>query len=113
MAVVCSSMNTPVPAERDAAIGQRQAHYALAILFLVYMFNFLDRQILAILLPAIREEFQASDTVLGLLAGTAFALFYALAGVPIARLSDQWSRRNVLVIGLSVWSLLTACSGAR
>ena len=55
--------------------------YAMAVLAIVYMFNFIDRQILAILLPAIRDEFQVGDTVLGLLSGTAFALFYAAYGL--------------------------------
>jgi len=65
------------------------------ILAVVYMFNFVDRQILSILLPAIRDEFQVGDTVLGLLAGTAFALFYVILGVPVARLADRVNRRNL------------------
>ncbi len=83
----------------------------MAILAIVYMFNFLDRQILAILLPAIREEFQASDTVLGLLTGTAFALFYVTLGIPVARLSDHFNRRNLLAIALAVWSGMTVLCG--
>ncbi|MEM6512014.1 MAG: MFS transporter [Pseudomonadota bacterium] len=75
------------------------------------MFNFLDRQILAILLPAIRQEFQASDTVLGLLAGTAFALFYVTLGIPIARLSDRFNRRNMLALALAIWSGMTVLCG--
>ena len=58
--------------------------YAMVILAVVYMFNFIDRQILAILLPAIKAEFQVGDAVLGFLTGTAFALFYVTLGVPIA-----------------------------
>ena len=58
----------------------------MVILAVVYMFNFVDRQILAILLPAIQAEFQVGDTVLGLLAGTAFALFYVTLGIPIAQI---------------------------
>ena len=85
--------------------------YTLGVLAVVYLFNFLDRQILAILLPAIREEFQASDTVLGLLAGTAFALFYVTLGIPIARLSDHFNRRNMLAIALAVWSGMTVLCG--
>jgi MFS family permease len=83
----------------------------MVMLAIVYMFNFIDRQILAILLPAIRDEFLVSDTVLGLLAGTAFALFYATLGVPIALLADRWNRRNLIALALAVWSGMTALSG--
>jgi len=85
--------------------------YALAILAIVYMFNFIDRQILAILLPSIKEEFQVGDAVLGLLAGTAFALFYVVLGVPIARLADRANRRNLIALAVAVWSGMTALSG--
>ena len=83
----------------------------MVILAIVYMFNFVDRQILAILLPAIRDDFGVSDTVLGMLAGTTFALFYATLGVPIAVLADRWNRRNLIAIALAVWSGMTAVSG--
>ncbi len=83
----------------------------MVVLAIVYMFNFIDRQILAILLPAIRDEFLVSDTILGLLAGTAFALFYATLGVPIALLADRWNRRNLIALALAVWSGMTALSG--
>lgn len=89
----------------------RARRYALGVLAVVYMFNFIDRQILAILLPAIRDEFQVGDTVLGLLAGTAFALFYVIMGVPIARLADRWNRRNLIAAAVAVWSGMTALSG--
>lgn len=85
--------------------------YALAVLAVVYMFNFIDRQILAILLPSIKEEFQVGDAVLGLLAGTAFALFYVVLGVPIARYADRANRRNVIALAVAVWSGMTALSG--
>lgn len=88
-----------------------RAHLALAVLFMVYVINFVDRQILAILIEPIKAELGASDTAMGFLTGTAFALFYALAGLPIARISDLWSRRGVLMIGLTLWSSLTALSG--
>ncbi|HEX2138921.1 MAG TPA: MFS transporter [Woeseiaceae bacterium] len=84
----------------------------LGLLVVVYMFNFIDRQILAILLPAIKAEFGLSDTVLGFLAGSAFALFYATLGVPIALLADRWNRRNLIALALAIWSGMTALSGA-
>jgi MFS family permease len=85
--------------------------YALAILAIVYMFNFIDRQILAILLPSIKQEFQVGDAVLGLLAGSAFALFYVVLGVPVARLADRSNRRNLIALAVAVWSGMTALSG--
>jgi len=85
--------------------------YAMLILAVVYMFNFIDRQILAILLPAIRDEFQVGDTILGLLTGTAFALFYVTLGIPIAQVADKWNRRNLVAAALAIWSGMTALSG--
>jgi predicted MFS family arabinose efflux permease len=78
----------------------------------VYVFNFIDRQILAILLPAIKLEFSVDDWVLGFLAGPAFALFYVTLGIPIAALADRWNRRNLISVALTVWSAMTALSGA-
>ena len=98
-----------MPAHKTLTVGARR--YAMLILALVYMFNFIDRQILAILLPAIRDEFQVGDTVLGLLTGTAFALFYVTLGIPIAQLADRWNRRNLVVAALAIWSGMTALSG--
>ena len=83
----------------------------MVVLAVVYMFNFVDRQILSILLPAIRHEFQVGDTVLGLLAGTAFALFYVVLSVPIAQLADRVNRRNLIAVALAIWSGMTALSG--
>ncbi len=92
-------------------ISRGARRYAVVVLAVVYMFNFVDRQILAILLPSIKEEFQVGDTVLGLLAGTAFALFYVILGIPIARLADRWNRRNLIALAVAVWSGMTALSG--
>jgi MFS family permease len=85
--------------------------YTMVVLTVVYVFNFVDRQILAILLPSIRDEFLVNDSVLGFLAGTAFAIFYATLGVPIALLADRWNRRNLIAIALTIWSGMTALSG--
>lgn len=92
-------------------ISGAQRRYAMVILAIVYMFNFVDRQILAILLPAIKAEFGASDAVLGMLAGTAFALFYVTLGVPIAQYADRANRRNLLAACVAIWSAMTAVSG--
>ncbi len=85
--------------------------YVLTLLVIVYAFNYIDRQLMTILLEPIKNEFQASDTVMGLLTGFAFAVFYATLGVPVARLADRWSRKKVLTISLALWSGFTACCG--
>ena len=78
-------------------------HYVLAILTLVYVANFIDRQVLNILLQPIKEEFHVSDSVLGLLAGPAFAIFYATLGIPVAWLADRVNRRNIVAAALTVF----------
>ena len=85
--------------------------YAMVILAIVYMFNFVDRQILAILLPSIRDEFGVSDAYLGFLSGTAFAFFYVILGIPIAQYADRCNRRNLIAVAVAVWSGMTALSG--
>jgi predicted MFS family arabinose efflux permease len=96
----------------EASIVRRARRYALALIATVYVFNFIDRQILAILLPAIKAEFVVDDWVLGFLAGPAFAIFYVTLGIPIAVLADRWNRRNLIAVSLTVWSAMTALSGA-
>jgi MFS family permease len=86
-------------------------NYALAILFLGYVVNFVDRSILAILLEPIKQELVLNDTQLGLLGGLAFALFYTTLGIPIAALADRWSRVKILSIAMVVWSGMTALCG--
>jgi predicted MFS family arabinose efflux permease len=81
------------------------------VLLAVYVMNFVDRQVLAILLEDIKADLQVSDTALGLLSGLAFALFYTLAGIPIARWADRGSRRLIVSLGLALWSGMTALSG--
>ncbi len=86
-------------------------YYALGLLTVVYAFNFIDRQLLAILQESIKEELLLSDGQLGLLAGFAFAVFYVTAGIPIARWADRSNRRNIVSLSLFVWSFMTALSG--
>ena len=85
--------------------------YALAVLFLVYLLNFVDRQILSILANDIKGDLGLTDAELGFLYGTAFAIFYALFGIPLGRLADGWHRTRLLAAGLALWSLMTALSG--
>jgi MFS family permease len=86
-------------------------YYVLGLLMVIYAFNFLDRQIITILAPSLKTDLGLSDAQLGLLFGTAFALFYALFGIPLAKLADGWNRVKTISLGLSVWSGMTAVSG--
>ncbi len=86
-------------------------NYVLVMLTLVYVFNFIDRQLLVILQESIKKELSLSDTQLGLLSGLTFALFYVTLGIPIARLADKGNRRNIVSAALGLWSLMTAFSG--
>jgi MFS family permease len=99
------------PPAGDDAISPHYASYVLALLFVAYVFNFIDRQILGILLESIKRDLDLSDSVMGLLTGPAFAVFYATLGIPIARLADSWVRRTIIAIGLALWSAMTVLSG--
>ena len=101
-------MSTITP---NPAPSRRRANYVLGVLFLVYVFNFIDRQVLSILIGPIKADLEISDTVMGLLAGPAFALFYTLAGIPIARWADRANRTTVIALSLTLWSGMTALSG--
>ncbi|KGB58664.1 MFS transporter [Sphingopyxis sp. SE2] len=84
---------------------------ALAMLFVVGTINFVDRQLLSVLVEPIRAEMNFSDTQFGLLTGFAFALFYAAAGVPVAMIADRWNRVKLIGIACVVWSGFTAACG--
>jgi len=88
-----------------------RARIVLALLLLAYIFNFLDRQILGILAPAIKADLHLSDTEFGAIGGLAFALLYAVLGVPLAYLADRTSRSAVVAGSLAVWSGFTALCG--
>ena len=92
-------------------VSQAYAYYVLGVLFVVTIFNYIDRQILSILLQPIKDDLKISDTALGFLTGFAFAIFYTVAGIPLARIADRWSRRSLIAISLATWSLMTAVSG--
>lgn len=85
--------------------------YALGVMVLVYAINFVDRQILSILAEDVKRTLNLTDSQLGYLYGTAFALFYALFGIPLGRLADHWHRVRLMSIGLGVWSVMTAACG--
>jgi MFS transporter, Spinster family, sphingosine-1-phosphate transporter len=93
---------TPIP---------KGAWYALILMGLMQAVSLLDRQILAILAPAIKADLKVGDAEMGLLSGTVFALFYALFSLPLGRLADGWSRNRLLAISLTLWSGATALGG--
>jgi predicted MFS family arabinose efflux permease len=95
----------------QAEISPAYARYALGLLLGVYIFNFIDRQILSILLESIKEEIPLSDAQLGFLGGLAFALFYTFTGIPIARWADRGSRRTIIALSVAIWSVMTAVTG--
>jgi MFS family permease len=101
---------TPYPGDPHVT-SETYRRYVLGLLLIVYIFNFIDRQILSILLEPIKQEIELSDTQLGFLGGIAFALFYTFAGIPIAHWADRGSRRTIIALGLFAWSVMTALTG--
>ena len=104
----------------DATTMQKQAShrepgmyawYVLALLSITYIFNFIDRQILAMLIEPIKQEFGVSDTAMGFLSGFAFVFFYTIVGIPIARWADRGSRKVIITLALTIWSGMTAACG--
>ncbi|MBO6635768.1 MAG: MFS transporter, partial [Parvibaculum sp.] len=86
-------------------------NYALFVLMLGYSANYVDRQILAVLLEPIKLELGVSDTMLGFLSGITFAIFYATLGVPIAMLADRTNRRNIVAAAITIFSTMTVACG--
>jgi MFS family permease len=95
----------------SAPKSQRYAHYVLFILTLSNILSIADRGIMGLLLEPIKRDLHASDTSMSLLTGAAFVIFYSLFGIPIARWADRGNRRNILAIGVAVWSLMTSLCG--
>jgi MFS family permease len=88
-----------------------QAHWALAILTVVYAMNLIDRQIMGVLIEPVKKEFGASDTMMGFLTGLAFAAFYSALAIPFARYADRANRRNFVAWCCMGWSVMTGLCG--
>lgn len=98
----------------DAAVPRPRetyAWYVVGVLMLTFAVAYIDRQILSLLVQPIKRDLGVSDTQIGLLAGFAFAAFYTIMGVPIARLSDRGNRVRIISAGVAVWSVMTAACG--
>jgi MFS family permease len=93
------------------SLSKKAANYTLAVLCVIAIVNYIDRQVLSILLEEVRHDLGATDTQMGLLNGFVFASVYIIAGVPIARLVDGGSRRNVLAVCMTIWCTSTALCG--
>ncbi|MDN3653799.1 MFS transporter [Thalassotalea ponticola] len=101
-----------LPAQTEPRVNWR-THFTLLLLALIYVFSFIDRNVIAIVMEPIRQEFGVSDSVMGFLSGLAFASLYALISLPMGQLADKGvNRRNIIAICCSLWSLATVACGA-
>ncbi len=110
-AVAPASGESAAPEASEFRVSERYRSYVIWTLFAVNVFNFVDRQILTILIQPIKQEFGFSDTQMGLLGGLAFVALYSTFGMPIARWADRGNRVNIIAISLFFWSLFTAVTG--
>ncbi len=106
-----SVLASAVPTEKESYPPRAYAWYAVGVLTIAYMFSFIDRQILNLLVGPIRRDLGISDTKMSLLMGFSFAVFYSFFGIPLGRLADSKSRRTIIAAGMVLWSLLTAGCG--
>ncbi|WP_460948031.1 spinster family MFS transporter [Spirosoma daeguense] len=95
----------------ESTTALRQSWYVIGILTLAYVSSFIDRQILSLLVEPIKRDLQVSDTQISLLMGLSFGIFYTLLGIPLARLADLRSRKQIVAWGIGLWSLMTAVCG--
>ena len=106
-----NSNNVPPGEQPWLGVSRHSAWYAVSTLLLAYVFSIMDRQILTLLVGPIQHSLGVSDTQMGLLHGFTFAAFYAVVGMPIARLIDYGNRRIVIAAGVAMWCLATAAGG--
>ena len=107
-------MTSTTGTQQSASTTSGQATYALAVLLLAYILSFIDRNVMAVLIGPIRDDFRISDFQFSLLHGFAFSMFYIVLGLPIARLADRRNRKWIICAGILCWSVMTClCGGAR
>ena len=109
-----SSVDTAAHAPPGASSGfgtPAYRGYVLGSLLLVYIFNFIDRSILAILTDPIKHSLGLEDWHMGMVGGLAFAMLYTTLGIPIARISERTSRKWIIIFSLSLWSIMTVFCG--
>ena len=99
------------PLERESYPPAGAAWYVVGVLTLAYIFSFIDRQILNLMVDPIRRDLDISEKQMSLLMGASFAVFYTLLGIPLGRLADTRSRRAIIAVGIAVWSVMTAGCG--
>jgi predicted MFS family arabinose efflux permease len=100
-----------LPAGGEFRVSRAYLRYVIALVWVVMLLRFVDLQIVAVLLESIRSEFEVSDTLLGFMTGSAFAIFYGTLGVPIAWVADRYNRRNIIAAAVGLWSAMTAVCG--
>src|SRR5258708_20547835 len=107
-AIITPADILPIP---DSDRVPAYSWYALAVLTVVYVLNFLDRTLIYILFTPIKKEMAFSDLQLALLGTTSFVIFYTLLGIPFGRMADRGSRTRIIAFGLAVWSLFSGLTG--
>lgn len=103
--------SSEVQVEEPPYPSARYAWYVVGVLMVIYVFSFVDRQVMGLLVGPIKRDLELSDFQMGLLMGTAFAVFYTFFGIPIGRLADSKSRRGLIAVGLILWSIMTVACG--
>jgi MFS family permease len=112
---MAAQVNTTTAGNIDSSYPSSfAAWYSVAVLMLMYIFSFIDRTTISLLVEPMKRDLHISDTQIGMLQGLAFALLYTFLGLPIARLSDRYSRRAIIAGGVFIWSIMaTLCGLAR
>jgi MFS family permease len=111
MSSTVSPAPTAPPNAADFKVTEGYRWYVVWLLFAVYVLNFVDRQILTILIEPIKDEFKFSDMQMGMLGGLAFAALYSVLGIPIARFADRANRVSIISASLAIWSIFTVVTG--
>ena len=101
------------PPAQAATPSHREANYVLAVLFVVIMLNFLDRQVISIVAEPIKQEMGLTDKQIGLMTGLSFALFYTTLAIPVALLADKWHRSRIIAVAIGIWSVMTMLCGSQ